>query len=321
MEDCIKDITAEFPGRETYLKELFQLFGHRSHSFPSSVFVCGASGTGKSAVLLRLLDYLNIQTSLIDCIECYTSKIFYETIINDLAGHVLSSNNNFENYAVCDSTEDFLDILNTMNTDKSFVIVLKNFPRLHEIDANILPIMMRLQTLAPALNITCILIGPKSKLDHISKQGLMPCIELHCEQYGKNELLKILSLQIDHLRRTMIKLVNETDENDASKKHRINMLNELDDNFFMGYFDLFLNTFYAVCRNTKELLYLSNANFPIYCKPVVDGDLQPTDLRKLWKNMELPFKTAMNTIYCRVDQNMSQATVSVIQLKLLSSLI
>lgn len=310
MDDCIEKICEEYPGREVYLKELYQLFGYKSHCFPASVFIYGAFGTGKKCVLLRLFEYLDIETAVIDCIECYTPKLFYEKIINDLVGHGLSPNNNFENYASCDTPEDFLDILNRTNSDRSFVIILNNFNRLHEIDVNILPIMMRLQTLAPALNISCILIGSKSKLDYVLKRGSTPCIEIHCEQYGKNELLKILSLQMDHLRRSMINLITGADEDEHMKQYRLNVLHTMDSNFFIGYFDLFLNTFFGVCRNTKELLYLSNANFPIYCKPVIDGDLQPTDLRKLYKNMELPFKMALNSIYCRIDHDFNYTSVS-----------
>lgn len=310
MDECIEKICVEYPGREVYLKELYQLFGYKSHCFPASVFIYGAFGTGKKCVLLRLLEYLDIKTAVIDCIECYTPKLFYEKIINDLVGHGLSPNNNFENYASCDTTDDFLDILNRTNSDRSFVIILNNFNRLHEIDVHILPIMMRLQILAPALNISCILIGSRSKLDYVLKRGSTPCIEIHCEQYGKNELLKILSLQMDHLRRSMINLITGADEDEHMKQYRLNVLHTMDSNFFIGYFDLFLNTFFGVCRNTKELLYLSNANFPIYCKPVIDGDLQPTDLRKLYKNMELPFKSAMNSIYCRIDHDFNYTSVS-----------
>lgn len=303
------EILKEYPGREAYLKQLSQLFGYHNHCLPPSVFICGASGTGKTVVLLKLLKQLSISHALMDCIESYTPKLFYETIINCMQDYHLSSNNNFENYASCGSAEDFIDTLNASDKDKPYVIILKNFNRLHDIDANILPIMMRLNTLVPCINISCVLIGSKSKLDHMSKQGLIPCINIHCEQYSKNDLLKILSLQIDHLKKTMIKIVDEVgDSNEKSQKRQ--RLDELDDSFFHGYFDRFMSTFYSICRNAKELLYLSNANFPIYCKPVIDGEIGAKELRKLYKNMELPFKTAMNSIYCRVDQNHIQPIVS-----------
>lgn len=295
----MEQILEEFPGRESYLKELFQLFGHESHSLPSSVFIGGASGTGKTATLLKFLDHMDISYAYIDCIECYTSKMYYEAVVNSLNGHKLSPNNNFENYANCDSAEDFVDTLNEMDSTRSYIVILKNFDRLHEIESNILPIMMRLNQFVPTINISCILIASQTQLNYVGKQGLVPTIAIQCDQYGKEDLRKILMKQIDRLRKIMIEIISESDE---KKEQRLNVLSELDESFFIGYFNIFLDTFFSICRNAKELVYLSNANFPIYCKPVIDGDIQVHELRKLWEHMKLPFKMAMNTIYCRVEQ-------------------
>lgn len=307
----MKRILEEFPGREGYLKELYQLFGNQSHSFPPSLCISGASGTGKTASLLRLMDHLEISYAFIDCIECYTSKMYFESVINSLSGHLLTANNNFENYANCDSAEDFIDTLNALDSNKSYVVILKNFDRLHGVENNILPIMMRFQNLVSSLNISCILIASKTNLNYIGMQGLIPTISIHCDQYGKDDLLKILAKQIGHLRKTMTDIVNEGDLDEPLRQRKLSILAELDERFFIGYFNIFLDTFYTTCRNAKELVYLSNANFPIYCKPVIDGELQANDLRKLWKNMELPFKMAMNSIYCRVEQNTQMKNVSI----------
>ncbi|XP_031630976.1 origin recognition complex subunit 5 [Contarinia nasturtii] len=298
----MEQLLETFPGRGSYFKDLFRLFGNESHSFPSSVLIDGASGTGKTSALLNFLEQSSISYAYIDCIECYTSKMFFEAIVNKLYGHELTPNNNFENYANCDSAEDLMDVLNAMDPNKQYVIVLKNFDRLHEIEANILPIMMRLNQFVPVLNMSCILIASQTPLNYIGKQGLVPTMTIHCDQYGKDDLLKILSKQNDRLRRTMMDIVNEGTEDKDKRNQRLQILEKLDERFFIGYFSSFLDTFFSICRNAKELVYLSNANFPIYCKPVIDEEIRPTELRKLWKNMELPFKMAMNTIYCRVEQ-------------------
>lgn len=306
----MEEILAEYPGRDVYLKELLQLYGHSSHCFPTSVYICGASGTGKTAVLRKTLEYLGISNIYIDCIEFYTTKMFFEAIVNGLRGHRLTQNNNFESYALCDNAEDFIDALNAMDTDISYAIILKNFERLHDIESNILPIMMRFNMLVKALNISCILVGSQTQLNCIGKMGLVPTINIHCEQYSKNDLLKILSMQIDNLRKIMVEIISEGESDEDVRNQRLAILNELDDRFYNGYFSIFLDTMAAICRNSKELVYLSNANFPIYCKPVIDGEIRPTELRKLWKNMELPFKMAINSIYCRIEQKQQLNTVS-----------
>lgn len=292
----------EFPGREQYLKEIFQLFGNKSHCFPSSVIISGASGTGKTSSLLNLLDNLEISYAFVECIECYTSKMFYESVINSLSGHKLTENNNFESFASCDNAEDFIDTLNALDSSRPYLVILKNFDRLNGIENNILPIMMRFQNLVPAHNISCILIASQTKLNYIGMQGMIPTISIHCEQYGKIDLFEILTKQIGQLRKIMTEIIMEGNSDMELQQQKLTRLNELDKNFFGGYFNIFLDTFFTTCRNAKELVYLSNANFPIYCKPVIDGELDRNELRKLWKNMELPFKMAMNSIYCRLEQ-------------------
>lgn len=306
----MEEILEEYPGRDVYLKELLQLYGRPSHGFPTSLYVAGASGNGKTAVLLSLLEHLEISYAFVDCIECYTAKMFFETIVNALRGHKLTPNNNFENYATCDNPEDFIDALNALDTSKSYAVVLKNFDRLHDVETNILPIMMRFDMFAKALNISCVLIGSQIELNFVDKIGLVPTINIHCEQYSKNDLLKILSKQIENLRKMMIEVISEGESDESLRNQHLTCLAELDDKFYIGYFNIFLDTFFAICRNSKELVYLSNANFPIYCKPVIDGEIRATDLRKLWKNMELPFKMAMTSIYCRIESKTLVNSVS-----------
>lgn len=318
MEKCIADISKEFPCRTKLLTDLFHMFGHpNNYGMPSSVFLYGAAGVGKTSILLKTLNYLQITHAMIDCVEHYAPKLFYESIVNTFRGHVLTQNNNFENFAPCDSTESFLDEMRALDTSRPYVLVLKNYQRLHGMDANILPVLMRFKELLPDLNISCVLIGSKWTRQHNSKLGLVPCQAILCDHYGKADLLQILLLQMDHLQRTMQKLVLEDRANRAKKEERLAIIDDLQVDFYSGYFSIFLDTFYSICRNVKELLYLSNANFPIYCKPVVDGLIKKDDRRKLWKNMELPFKTAMGTIYCRVDQKNANVSTPYILLECL----
>lgn len=302
MDNCISDLSKEYPCREALLIELHQIFGKPDHRYPSSLYLHGSPGIGKTSIFLRFLDYLSITYANIDCVEFYTPKMLYEIILNKLTRHVLGENNNYENYVRCDTMNDFIEELSALDEQKSYIIVLKNYLRLKETDSNILPVLMRLEMLVPNLNICCILIGSKTVTHHSTQLGVIPMINIHCNQYSKSELLEILLLQEHHLIKTIKNLFLDADLDETTRSRRSQIITELHTDFFTGYFNIFLDIFYNVCRNVKELLYLSNANFPIYCKPVIDGAIDKNDIRKLWKNIELPLRIAMGSIYCRVEQ-------------------
>lgn len=300
MEQFVKEVGSAFPCRWSQLKELYQLFGRPNHPVPSSLYLNGAPGVGKTTLLLKTLDYLSIKYALVDCIEFYAPKMLYESIINMLRDHKPTQSNSFESFAPCDSSESFLDQLGELDGSEKYVILLKHFDRLHDVDVNVLPVLMRLNDFVPGLNICCGMIGSRPATQYISHQGLVPVYSIHCEQYSKTDLLQILLLQTDLLSRSMAKLVEEDDS--EQRAERLSIVDDLQIDFFNSYFSVFLDTFYGVCRNVKELVYVSNANFPIYCRPVINGTIKKNDVRKLWKNMEVPFKLALGMIYCRVDQ-------------------
>lgn len=302
MEACLEAISVQYPCRENLLKELYQLFDHNCNCYPPSLLLHGARGIGKTSIFMKLLNYLSIRHAFVDCVEHYTMKMLYANIINQLRNHTISSNNNFENYAPCVSSDDFITELNALDSTQSYVIVLKNFHRLCDVNAYILPILMRFDTLVPGINIACVLITSRTSTQYLSQQNLAPCVDIYCEQYSKNELLQILMLDVDRLKHTMLNLIDKSSADAETKQNKLTILNDLNEDFYVLYFNLFIDTFFAICRNVKELQYISNANFPLFCMPVIEGTIRPNDRWKLYKNMEQPFKTAMNLIYCRVDR-------------------
>uniref|UniRef100_A0A8C5WWB4 Origin recognition complex subunit 5 n=1 Tax=Laticauda laticaudata TaxID=8630 RepID=A0A8C5WWB4_LATLA len=69
--------------------------------------------------------------------------------------------------------------------------------------------------------------------------------------------------------------------------------------FYAAYINILLGVFYPVCRDLKELQHLAALNFSKYCEPVVQGEANERDTRRLWKNIESHLKKAMQTVYLR----------------------
>ena len=53
---------------------------------PNSLFLYGLRSTGKTLVAVSVLQSLNVKICHCNCVEFYTTKLMYETILNKLSG-------------------------------------------------------------------------------------------------------------------------------------------------------------------------------------------------------------------------------------------
>lgn len=112
--ECIEIVSCDYPARSELIRRLYvDLNLGREHPFalPAAVYIHGDHGTGKTAVLGALLDQLPHRSVTVDCVECFTPKILYETLLNELFEHRLSAATQFASYARCDNARDFVDAL------------------------------------------------------------------------------------------------------------------------------------------------------------------------------------------------------------------
>lgn len=303
MKQRIAKLSKMYPCREEYFTELYRLFNNDLERYPPSLYIHGPAGIGKTTLLKHFLNTADIRYAFIDGIAYYTPRMLFEEIINAFVGHKISSANNFENYAKCDNMEDFIEQLNSLSNNRPYILILKNHERIQSMDKNILPVFMRFNQVALKYNMCCVLIGCRPFRQSGSMQTLPETIEIHCAQYNKAELTTILQTQQKFLRQQLMRVfVNGAVAMDyILDKKRTDIIKSLESEFFTGYFNVFLSMFYTVCRNVRELLYLSNEHFAAYCRPIIEEAADPNDMRKLWKNMEAPFQRAMSSIYCRME--------------------
>ncbi|XP_068785769.1 origin recognition complex subunit 5 isoform X2 [Struthio camelus] len=149
--------------------------------------------------------------------------------------------------------------------------VLDRAEQLREMEANILPAFLRLQELTDR-NVTVVLLSEIVWELFRPSTGCFEPFTLYFPDYSIGHLQKILS----H---------NHPPEYSAD--------------FYAAYINILLGVFYMVCRDLKELQHLAVLNFSKYCEPVVRGEANERDTRKLWKNIEPHLKKAMQTVYLR----------------------
>nr|XP_033814361.1 origin recognition complex subunit 5 isoform X2 [Geotrypetes seraphini] len=262
--------------RESQISTLLSVFGEREHfSFPS-IFIYGHTATGKTYVIKTLLKIFKLPHVIVNCIECFTSRLLFEGILSQLNSHCSTLEKEFYFREHCDSFNDFVRLYKQVTLDQDLknqtvYIVVDKAEHLREMDVNLLAGFQRLQELTDC-NVTVLFLSEIVWEKFRPSTGSFEPLTLNFPNYNKGELQRILSC-------------------DHPPKYS--------DDFYSSYINILLGVFYIVCRDLKELRHLAALNFPKYCEPVVKGEAKESDTHRLWKNIEPHLKKAMQTVYLR----------------------
>ncbi|NXE45708.1 ORC5 protein, partial [Casuarius casuarius] len=262
------------PCRESQVSMLLSIFGERQQFTFSSIFIYGHTSSGKTYVMQTLLNTLQLPHVFVNCVEYFTSRLLLEEILIQLQN--CSSETKHASRMLCDTFNDFVRLFKQAVAsqdlqDQTLYIVLDRAEQLREMEANILPAFLRLQELTDR-NVTVVLLSEIVWELFRPSTGCFEPFTLYFPDYSIGHLQKILS----H---------NHPPEYSAD--------------FYAAYINILLGVFYMVCRDLKELQHLAALNFSKYCEPVVRGEANERDTRKLWKNIEPHLKKAMQTVYLR----------------------
>ena len=169
--------------------------------------------------------------ALINCIECFTPRLLYESILLQLE-HCDNSGDNFI-YPRCENMNAFIRLLKYQikeqeHGNETVYIVLDKAERLRDMDAHVLPAFLRLQELTQC-NICVVMISEIVWEKFRFGTGFCEPITVHFPDYSKHELLQIMSRDCP---------IDQPKE------------------FYAAYCQLLLSVFYSVCRDLNELRHL-----------------------------------------------------------------
>lgn len=195
MDSILYEATQNIPGRTLQLEQLYNFFGNGDEPYPSSIYIYGATSTGKSTVIKYLLEKLEIKHAIVNLNECYSSKILFESILNKLTQFEVDPSSG-QPFAKCDNLMDFIFHLKKcserIELDGS-VIVLDKAEQLRQMDYNLLPSFLRLRELT-GLSISAIFLSEIIFEKYYARGNVVHPIKIYFPQYAKEELLDILSL-------------------------------------------------------------------------------------------------------------------------------
>lgn len=283
---------------DQFQQELSSYFSNEDQ-FPSCVNLFGQ----KSNCLHKFLSLHKDQfvSVVVFANECYTNKILFETIINALNKHQLSEENNYTPYADADTIEEFLSELSLMDPDKSYLIAIENAEKLRDMELNIIPVFTKLQEFT-GLNVSCVFVS------HIplSKFGVSMCHTIHVPDHTKADLIEMLSSKCSNIQKKISERIKKNqDLKEEEKDKQLSIIDQLDEDFYKRYLDIFLNVLYKVCRDTAELQFLAEKCYPSYYTPVLKGKIMVNDAVNLWRNITKVFKVLLQTSHMRIENQES----------------
>ena len=120
----LEELISSFPGRRIQILELLRLLGPlNSPIFP--LFLYGGTSTGKTSIILQIFRHLSRPFVYSSCLTCYSPRILFESIINQLLLHRKNANNGYVSAKRCERPSDFVvslreALISVLNTLKGY---------------------------------------------------------------------------------------------------------------------------------------------------------------------------------------------------------
>lgn len=70
-------------------------------------------------ILSNCLELGKFKYAIVNCLEGYSMKIIFESIINQLANHEMNTENSYQPYAKCTNFSEFVAALQQLSDEKS----------------------------------------------------------------------------------------------------------------------------------------------------------------------------------------------------------
>ncbi|XP_065155400.1 origin recognition complex subunit 5 [Atheta coriaria] len=295
MDPVLNEVIKNFPGRKSQIEQLYNHYGDIDECYVDATYVHGGPSTGKTTIVVTLLRALGVKHAVVNLIECYTTKILLESILNQLAEHKVSPNHTAP-YAKCDNMMEFVkNVKKYAAENEDFmqaVIVLDNAEKVRDMEFNLLPCFQRLRELT-GLKLSTIFISELVYQKFFVKLTAGEVIKIHFSQYNKDEILEILALDFDDAK--------EFVANNSSTVLPIDL------DFYKNYLNVFLSVFYRACRDFSELRYMARINFVKYIEPVIKNECAITDSMALWRHIAPTLKSSLEVLYLRLSATKTKA--------------
>ncbi|KAH9731908.1 Origin of replication complex subunit 5 [Citrus sinensis] len=197
----LDDLLSRFPGRRVQILELLRLLGTLNSSMPP-LFVYGSASTGKTSIIIQVFRHLSRPFVYTSCLSCYSPRILFESILNQLLLHKKNAFNGYSSAKRCEKPSDFvifvrealINVIDSLKENaektstsklkgqvngKMIYLIFDNFELVREWDksSSILPFLFGLSDILKMPEVGMIFISstsPDTYCEPLSDLGVLP---------------------------------------------------------------------------------------------------------------------------------------------------
>ncbi|XP_042060831.1 origin of replication complex subunit 5-like [Salvia splendens] len=294
----LDELINSFPGRRGQILDLVQFLGPlNSPMIP--LFVYGGASTGKTSTVLYMFRHLKRPFIYCSCVSCYSPRILFESILNQLLLHRKNESGGYLSAKRCERPSDFVNLLREAltalieslkgNTGKSsskksssqvngrmIYLVFDHLELIREWDKSesIIPLLFNLCNLLKIPEVGMIFISRASLDTFQSDTGYLEPFPIYFPEYTEDELRQIF------------------------------MSNQANPKLYSSFLDLVLRPFYRITRRIDELSTAFSPLFKKYCEPLGDSVTAPVGdmTRKLFSHLQPFISISLNETFTLSSQ-------------------
>lgn len=285
------DLFSSYPGRRLQILELMHLLGPlNSPMLP--LFLFGGTSTGKTSIILHLFRHLKRPFIYSSCLTCYSPRILFESILNQLMLHRKKATNGYSSAKRCEKTSDFInflrealiDVTNNLkgNSTQSssrkvsrqsngsmIYLIFDNLDLVREKSSNLLPFLFKLYDILKMPEVGLIFISNVSPDAYYSNTGHTEPIPVLFPDYTEDDIRQIF------------------------------MKNQANPKLYSSFLDVVLRPFCRITRRVDELSTAFSPLFKKYCEPLSDlGVVLNEEMkRRLFSHVKPHIAPSLNMIF------------------------
>lgn len=250
------------------------------------ILLYGGISTGKTGTILQIFRHLGRPFVYAGGRSCYSPRLLFESILNQLLLHRRSESNGYSSVKRCERASDFVNLLRDalvqvlsdlgegkrkIGNGKMVYLVFDNVELIRQWDksGNILSLLFKMNDILRIPEVGFIYISGSTPDGYYLSTGSIEPITVYFPDYTVEDL------------------------------HGIFMRNQVNPKLYSSFLSVVLKPFYRISRRVDELSIAFEPLFQKYCEPLTDLHLVPDEAakRRLFDNLQPYLVAALNETF------------------------